>query len=119
PTVMSNGNHSYEFYDAMVNYKQGKYKLAIEKWEEQLNLKPQNDTLNYFIGMAYMAERKEALSIPFLSKVSKRSESTFKDETNYYLGLVYLKEGDIELAKKYLELSSTKNSRLILSELNP
>jgi len=116
-TTMSSTNN-FEFYDAMVNYKQGDYKIAISKWEVLLQNKPKNDTLNYFLGVAYMANKNEISAIPFLDLVIKASNSTFKNEAYYYLGLAHLKDGNIELAKKNLTFSTIDNSKALLSELN-
>ncbi|MEO0573403.1 MAG: hypothetical protein AAF039_17000, partial [Bacteroidota bacterium] len=43
PTVMGSDDN-FEFYDAMVDYKQGNYSISIEKWEKLLEKKPENDT---------------------------------------------------------------------------
>src|SRR5690606_38198090 len=55
PTLMGVSDH-YEFENAMVSYKMGSYGEAIEGWRQLLKTYPQNDTLNYFIGSAYLAE---------------------------------------------------------------
>jgi len=117
PTVMGTTDN-YEFYDAMVNYKRGDYKLAIEKWEELLKAKPQNDTLNYFLGVVHLANNNEKQSIEYLKKVVKDQNTSFKDDTYYYLGLAYLKAENIELAKENFSLSTIYNSKEILSKLD-
>ena len=117
PTVMSTSSQ-YDFYDAMVNYKRGDYKLAIEKWKLLLKQKPQNDTLNYFIGVAYLADKNEIMSIPYLEKTVKQTQSIFRNEGFYYLGLAYLKNDNIQLAKKNLLLSNNDKSNEIISQLN-
>lgn len=117
PTTMSS-NNSFEFYDAMVNYKQGDYTTAINKWEKLLQAKPSNDTLNYFIGVAHLANKNEVEAIPFLNVVTNYSNSAFLNESYYYLGLAYLKNNNVKLAKKNLNFSTVDNSKLILSKLN-
>ncbi|MCX7547958.1 hypothetical protein OS188_08330 [Xanthomarina sp. F1114] len=117
PTTMSTSDN-FTFYDAMVNYKRKDYNLAISKWEPLLAKKPENDTLNYFIGSAYLAKGKEGLAIPYLQKVTKLEVETFKNEAYYYIGLAYLKTENIELAKQNLNLSTFNNSKEILNELN-
>jgi len=116
PTTMSTTD-DFTFYDAMVNYKRKDYDLAISKWEPLLTKKPENDTLNYFIGSAYLASGKEVQAITHLKKVTQLKESNFKNEAFYYLGLAYLKAENIEFAKKYLSHSTFNNSEVILSEL--
>ncbi|WP_422107559.1 tetratricopeptide repeat protein [Winogradskyella sp.] len=116
PTTMSS-NANYEFYEAMVNYKQGDYKVAISKWEKQLMEHPKNDTLNYFIGVAYLADEEAQTAIPFLDTASKNASFPLINDTYYYLGLAYLKTGSLEKSRQNLEKSSIENSKAILSEL--
>ena len=118
PTTMSNTDN-FDFYDAMVNYKRGDYKLAINKWQILLKQKPENDTLNYFLGVAHLANKNVVDAIPFLER-SVEHQDTFPliHDAYYYLGLAYLKDGNIVLAKKYFKLSNTENSNKIILELN-
>lgn len=116
-TTMSQ-NSNFEFYDAMVNYKQGNYKTAISKWKKLYTIKPKNDTLNYFIGVAQMADKNESEAITYLKKVTVSRNSSFKNDAYFYLGLAYLKNDNLELAKKNLTFSSIDNSKALLSELN-
>jgi len=117
PTMMSETSN-FEFYDAMVNYKQGEYTKAIEKWKPLLVNAPKNDTLNYFIGMAQLASKHEKKAIEYFEVVTNLDSSNFKNEAYYYLGLAYLKTDNIELAKKNLTFSTVDNSKKILLELN-
>lgn len=117
PTTMSSTNN-YDFYDAMVKYKHGDYNIAIDKWKVLSEQKPENDTINYFLGVAHMANKNTSEAIPFLERsVEAPDEFVFLNEAYYYLGLAYLKEGNIELAKKNLSLSETDASKLVLSKL--
>lgn len=116
PTTMSE-TANYEFYNAMVKYKQGDYNTAISKWEELLKSKPQNDTLNYFIGVAYLANKNEETAIKHLNLVTQNPNDNFKNDAYYYLGLAYLKNNNVELAKKNLNFSTIDGSKKILNEL--
>jgi len=117
PTTMSTTD-DYEFYDAMVNYKQGDYKTAISKWEILQKSKPNSDTLNYFIGVAHLANKNEKRAIPFLEDASKNSEFALINDAYYYLGLAYLKAENIDKAIASLQKSSAENSKALLSDLN-
>jgi tetratricopeptide (TPR) repeat protein len=114
PTTMSS-NSNYEFYEAMVSYKQGDFKTAIKKWKA-INTK--NDTLNYFLGVAYLADKDEVKAIEFLNEATRNDKFPLLDDAYFYLGLAHLKEGNIEKAKANLEHSNVDNSKAILSELN-
>jgi predicted Zn-dependent protease len=116
PTVMSN-NSDFEFFDGMVSYKRAEYQLAIEKWQNLLADKPQNDTLNYFLGVAYLAEKNQLKTIEFLTKVAGDSNSIFFKDANYYLGLAYLKNNDIEKSIQSFNISNTEKSQQIISNL--
>ena len=119
PTTMSATNN-FDFYDAMVNYKHGDYTIAIDKWQVLQERKPDNDTLNYFLGVAHLANKNVTDAIPYLERsIEAQDDFTFLDEAYLYLGLAYLKEGNIELAKKHLNTSETADAKKIISELTP
>ncbi|MFK7812182.1 MAG: tetratricopeptide repeat protein [Maribacter sp.] len=117
PTVMGT-NDNYKLYEAMVDYKQGNYAIAIGKWEELLETKPENDTLNYFLGVSKLAIDDEKQAITHLKIAKKTKESIFKNEIYLFLGLAYLKLEKLDSGKEYLELSKDKKAKKILSELN-
>ena len=75
-------------------------------------------TLNYFLGVAYLAEKKEREAIDYLTEVSNTQSSMFLQESYYYLGLALLKSGEIEKAKTNFEKSNNDESQTILKELN-
>lgn len=116
PTVMSS-NSDFEFYDAMVNYKHGDYKIAINKWEALKLKRSKNDTLNYFLGVAYLANKDEKSAIGYLQNVTKNRDFSFINSAYYYLGMAYLKSGNVNLTKKYLNFSTVDKSKQILLEL--
>ncbi|MGB5417384.1 tetratricopeptide repeat protein [Algibacter sp.] len=117
PTTMSNTNN-FDFYDAMVNYKHGDYTLAIDKWRVLQEKNPENDSLNYFLGVAYLANKNENVAIPYLERaIEAKDDFAFLGDAYYYLGLAYLKEGNMELAKKHLSLSETDAAKKVLSKL--
>ncbi len=117
PTTMSSSDN-FAFYDAMVNYKRGDYKKAIGKWDVLHKKAPKNDTLNYFLGSAYLADKNEDKAISYLEEVTANSASAFKNEAYYYLGFAYLKKENIPLAKKNFKNSTMENSKTILTKLD-
>jgi len=117
PTTMG-VTKNFEFYDAMVNYKQGDYKTALDKWQTLLFSRQQNDTLHYFIGVTHLANGDEEEAINYLKNLIEKESISFKKETAYYLGLAYLKADNVEDAKKYLTFSGTESATQLLSELN-
>ena len=103
----------------MVHYKHKNYDLSIKKWSILSQKNPSNDTLNYFLGVAHMANKNMDKAIPYLEKTIKNTnpEFPFLKDAYYYLGLAYIKEGNINLAKKYLTLSDTDVAKTIISKL--
>ncbi len=116
PTTMGNSTN-FAFYDAMVSYKRADYATAITKWETLLNEKPSNDTLNYFIGVAHLANTNADEAIKYLNVASQSKNSVFDKDMIYYLGMANLKAGNLETAKKYLSESDSNNAKTILDEL--
>lgn len=116
-TTMS-ASDNYDFNDAMVDYKNAKYDLAIQKWEVLLESKTENDTLNYFLGVAYLANKSEAKAISYLKKVVSQDQNQFTSDSYYYLGLAYLKADNEKLAIDNLKKSNSPSSDSIISELS-
>tara|TARA_R110002049_G_scaffold993_3_gene7133 strand:- start:12240 stop:12977 length:738 start_codon:yes stop_codon:yes gene_type:complete len=118
PTTMSSSSDNFDFYDAMVNYKHGDYDLAIEKWHLLNEKKPDNDTINYFLGVAHLANKDETDAIPFLERATADSTFALINDAYHYLGLAYLNVDNVVLAKKYLNLSNTEISKELLKKLD-
>ncbi len=116
PTVMGSTDN-YDFYEAMVDYKQGHYKIAIGKWEKLLTQKPENDTLNYFLGVSHIANNQFERALEFLNKNKDNASSRFFDENNFYLGMTYLKMNQMNKAKTFLEKSEMPESKEVLKSL--
>ncbi len=108
---------NYEFYRGMVDYKQGKYREAIERWNPLLEREPENDTLNFYLGVSFLAKDETGKAIAYLSKTVHYPNSIFISEAWYYLGLAHLKAGNSEEAIRSFKKSDLENSRLILKEI--
>jgi len=116
PTTMGTTDE-FSFYDGMVNYKREEYDEALTKWTQLLQQKNDNDTLNYFIGVAYLAKGKTEDALPYLKKVSEQKESIFLEDSHYYLGLSNLKSDNQELAIAYFKKSKRPEAQKILKAL--
>ncbi|SFZ93754.1 hypothetical protein SAMN05428642_103314 [Flaviramulus basaltis] len=113
---IKNSSYLYE-YDAMKNYKNGNYSKAIKEWQILNEQKINNDTLNYFLGIAKMANNNVPDAIPFLERCVAKNSFSLLNNAYFYLGLAYLNEGNIELAKKYISLSKNDVSEEILLKI--
>jgi len=116
PTAMSNTD-KYEFYNAMVAYKRGEYEDALKTWNNQLNTKPANDTLNYFVGSALMADQQANKAIAYFQEVIEQDRSVFKNEALYYIGLAFLKNDNETKAIEYLQQADLTKARDLLQKL--
>lgn len=98
PTVMSE-TKQYEFYDAMVDYKMGKYELALEKWGRTAGIGA--DTLAYYRAMAmiqledFAGAEEKLRSIPDSSSLAMKAD--------WYLVYVLLQSDRREEAKTLLK----------------
>jgi tetratricopeptide (TPR) repeat protein len=95
PVPMS-ATKNYVFHDAMVDYKSGKYDLAIIKWEPLLAKNPENDTLNYYLGAASFNTKNYQKAIPFFEMVALQDNSTFYGKAEWYLALSFLITKDFD-----------------------
>ena len=109
------GNENYEFYRGMVDYKQGNYKAAISRWKDQLKLKKDNDTLNFYIGVSLMAQENTEEAIPYLKQVEKFEQSHFIPDVYHFRALAELNEGNTQIAKEYLAKSDSKAAKKLLN----
>lgn len=109
---------NYEFDRGMVDYKTGDYPAAIERWEKLLAEKPDNDTLNYFLGSAYLAEGNPDQAKVYLEKTARKGSGIFQKEAFWYLGLTQVKAGNSESAKTLLEKSGKPEAQDLLQKIN-
>jgi tetratricopeptide (TPR) repeat protein len=117
PTVMSTASN-YEFYEAMVEYKEGKYSSAIMKWQALEEQGTSTDTLMYFLGSAHMANRSYDQAQIYLEQLLKKEATTFRQEANFQMGLILLKNNQVEEARSFLMASGLKESKTLLQELD-
>lgn len=115
-TTMGATDH-YNFDVAMIEFKSGKYKDALIKWQELRKGNENNDTLNYFIGSSYLARDSVNESIPYFNQVIDAENSTFKSEAYWYVGLALLKEGKSKEASQMISRSDHRFKEELVSKL--
>lgn len=109
--------NNLSFYEGMLDYKQEKYNKAIEKWQVLLKKNPNNDTLNYFLGVANLAQGNADKSLEYLENQERFQEGIFKEDAGYYAGLAKIKLGKFEEAKLLLKKNSSSRNTNLLMEL--
>lgn len=113
PLKMGTTN-SIEFYEGMLAYKQGNYNSAIDQWQTLLKDNPKNDTLNYFLGVSYLAEGNASTALQYLENQKQFHGGIFKEDAAFYAALAMLKEGRVDAARQLLEKNpSTRNTSLL------
>lgn len=114
-TAMS-ATDNYAFEKAMIDYKKREYAAAIATWDSLQKLQPANDTLNYFLGVAHLANGNSTEAISYLEKVTATT-AFFTADAHWYLALALVKEGKKEAAMKALEKASHPKKESLLQEL--
>ncbi|MEO6682795.1 MAG: tetratricopeptide repeat protein [Ginsengibacter sp.] len=113
---MSSSEH-YSFDRAMIDYKTEDYKAAIQIWDTLYTIKPGNDTLQYFLGSAYLALNQYENAITYFEKVISQENSYFVEDANWYLGLALLKINKKDQAISFIEKSDHPQKEKILDKL--
>ena len=108
---------NYFFNKAMLLYKTGNYKAAIDEWSKLKNELPQNDTLTYFLGAALQADGNNAAAIRLLKSMTTDPAKSFYKEACWYTGLALLKQGAVKEAIPYLEKSDRPESSELISKI--
>lgn len=115
-TAMSATNN-YTFEHAMIDYKTGAYANAIQSWQALLEQNPGNDTLNYFLGSAYLASDRARQAIRYFDVVIRQPESYFFEDACWYAGLSMLKLQKQKEAIPLIKKSGHPQREALLSEL--
>ena len=111
--VPMSSDTQYDFYDAMVDYKNEQYELAIQKWQPQLLTDAKNDTLMYYIGACYFNLGKFSEAKDYYFMVRKNAGSTFYHKSGFYLALMAYKENRIaELTEMSKDLGSPYHEKI-------
>ncbi len=108
---------NYVFDKAMIDYKTGNYKEALSAWQGLLKNDNNNDTLNYFIGVGYVALKNTKAALPYLQKVVAMPQSYFIKDACWYLGLAMIQEEKLKEALELIEKSGHPEKEEMLLEL--
>lgn len=108
---------NYVFNKAMLLYKTGKYKAAIDEWGKLKNELPQNDTLTYFLGAAQLADGNNVAAIALLKSMTTDTAKSFYKDACWYTGLALLKQGFVKEAIPYIEKSERPESSELISNI--
>ncbi len=118
PTTTFTGNLREDYQNALSEYYNRNYKLAIQLFEELLARYPNtslSDNCRYWIGESYYALGNYNQAIIEFTKVFSFANSNKMDDAQLKLGLCYLRLGDRERARQEFErlISDYPNSEYI------
>ena len=108
---------NYAFNRAMVDYKTGNYKKAIDAWSKLKNDMPASDTLNYFLGAARQANGNSKEALILLKQVVSDTAKPFYKDACWYTGLALLKEGAVKEAIPYLKKSGRPETDKLINKI--
>ena len=116
PTAMGLSDN-YSFDHAMVSYKTGEYKSAMEEWQKLATQYPASDTLHYFIASAAMGDKQWQKAVTDFDKVISTTHSAFAEEACWYKGLALLQLNNKTEAIAAIKASNHPRKNEILSKL--
>ncbi|HMU97312.1 MAG TPA: tetratricopeptide repeat protein [Chitinophagales bacterium] len=87
---------------AVYYYERENYKEAIVHYEKALQSQPDNNQMQLYLAVAYLANYQATDAIQILSE-NDFSNSQYKQDRNWYLALAYLKNKDLKNAKPLFE----------------
>ncbi|HMU14093.1 MAG: hypothetical protein JST41_11725 [Bacteroidetes bacterium] len=119
PVAMGTTNN-IDFADAMVAYKLGHYAEARAKWTALHERMKANDTLDYYLASAWLADGNPKQAIPLLKPLVDRPASAFHHRAQWYLFLAFVHDGRTSEARTLgLEHDATYGERVraILAQL--
>lgn len=102
PTKMSE-TAQYDFYDAMVEYKQGHYQKAIDVWSK-IDSGIGQDTLDYYIAIAHLNKGDKQVAFEQLSGLPE--SSSLSDKAKWYQLQILIENKDYDKAKSLIETIS-------------
>lgn len=107
----------YEFDRGMVDYKMGDYAAAIQRWENLIQEKAGNDTLNYFLGAAHLGLKNTDSAKAYFQKVLDDETNRFTEDAYWYMGLTNVLSNEFEKAMSYLEKSNHPDKENLMKRL--
>lgn len=97
------GKSNYILYDGMIDYKEGNYAKAIEKWKSMGDSHTYTDTLSYYMGLANMGAGNMEQAVKYLDDVLKKESNIYQQKATWYLALIYIKQDNKKAAVSLLK----------------
>lgn len=91
------------FAEGMVAYKLGEYDQARRWWLPLVVATPANDTLNYYVGVSYLATTAPDSALYYLERVADDPTAAFQRSARWYVALGHLQARRPDRAREVLE----------------
>ncbi len=88
---------------ALNDFKNAEYPEAIQKLDQISAFYPNDESSNFYSGLAYYNSNDFEAAIEHLEPLAKSSNGVFKEEAEYYIALSYYKSGKKEKGAKLLK----------------
>lgn len=99
PTLMGSQDAKYQFYEGMVQYKAGNYKEAIDRWTSLAPEAIGQDTISFYLSMAYLGLSHFSDAREALQNVTGTS---FESKKQWYSAFIALRLDEQEKAIEIL-----------------
>jgi tetratricopeptide (TPR) repeat protein len=97
PTLMGSTDNPV-FAEAMVDYKEGSYAAALDKFNQLAISNPKNDTLLYFQGICELELKNPEQSLHHLTQIDIK-QSHWGPKSQWFTALAYLRQNNLEAAR--------------------
>jgi|GEM_PF-1644026 len=87
---------------AMKHYENGNYAKAARLFEQNVEVKPENAGLIFYMAVSQLGADKTAKAINNLSFIKELDQAPYRAQISWYLALAYLKDNQTEKAKDLL-----------------
>ena len=102
------GEIANQFRLAKEKYDARDYRLTYEYLANMLSLEPDNRAIQFYMGVALIADNKAAKAIDPLLQVIEDKSSEFKEPAEWYLGLALLKTNQKDKTQYVLRIISSR-----------
>ncbi|SDL49751.1 Tetratricopeptide repeat-containing protein [Catalinimonas alkaloidigena] len=92
-----------DFSEGMVAYKLGNYQEARQWWLPLTQQDAANDTLNFYLGVSYLATTQTDSALYYLRRVYDAPKTSYGSSARWYMALGYLQTSEPERARELLQ----------------
>ena len=92
-------------------YSKKSYKAAIEAYQEAININPDDASLNFKLGLAYLYSDTKSKAASFIDKAYKLNPN-IDNRIDYHLGIAFQNTNDFKRAIEHFQYFKKKNPQV-------